>query len=159
MGWMNWDHFVNTPSFISTKTCYKERQIFDRLGCGGRRKWNVSQQAAPLSRRGFCGIGTILCLSEGLEQEFLAASWKARLNEEHLHPFQACALISVPQPRAFQSKKSVGGDAGEGRGAREQRCKKAGLGDRCRGGKEDLGIKCVSRIHPLTVAFIWGAAT
>lgn len=54
----------------------------------------MSQQTAPYSSRAFNGTVTILYLLEGLEQEMLAASWKARLNKEHLHSFQ---VVPLPQ--------------------------------------------------------------
>lgn len=71
----------------------------------------MSQQAAPYSSRAFCGVDT------ALQRGWSRGSWRqveGRMEEEHLHPFHACALISAPQLR----KNGVGGDAWEGRGGK-----------------------------------------
>lgn len=83
----------------------------------------MSQQAALYSSRDPCGTDT------ALQRGWSSGSWsqvEGRMEEEHLHPFRACALISVPQPRVFQRKNSVGEDAWEGRGGNlpgRQQCK------------------------------------
>lgn len=154
MGWVGWDHSLLPIIPVCTKTCCREKQIFDCLGCWGKRNRNVSQQAAPYSSRAVCGRDS------ALQRGWNRGSWRqleGSMEEKHLHPFQGCVLISVPQLRVFQRKNGVGG---EGRGG-----EKTSLGEKSarsrlgmlvkggiKGGKGDLGMKYAMRIHLRAVA-------
>lgn len=87
MGWVN---------YLYRKRCYKKKQIFDCLGCGGSRNQKVSSslfkqgflqhQHYPLSAGG-AGVGVSGSQLEG--------KTKGRTSESN--PFQALALSPVVQ--------------------------------------------------------------